>query len=73
MQPISWAGGPPQMFGQPQQMPVPTAQPIDHFAMSQGRPSGSWGPPPFPPGGPNSHVPPPQPPPGNFRNFFAGR
>jgi hypothetical protein len=73
MQPMNWAGGPPPMFGQPQQMPVPTAQPIDHFAMSQGRASGSWGPPPFPPGGPNQHVPPPQPPPGNFRNFFAGR
>jgi len=79
MQPLNWP--PPnaaQMYGQPPQMPVPTAQPIDHFAMSQGRPGGSWGQPPYQPGGPPSqHVPPTQqqqpPPPGNFRNYFAGR
>ena len=75
MQALNWPSAP-QMYGQPPQMPVPTAQPIDHFAMSQGRPGGSWGQPPsYQPGGPNQHVPPPQPPPppGNFRNFFAGR
>lgn len=70
MQPLNWNSGPPPMFGQPP-MPVPTAQPIDHFAISQGRTAGTWGQPPYPPGAPNQQpIQPPQP---GFRNFFSGR
>jgi hypothetical protein len=56
----------PPFFAQ-QPMPAPTAQPINHFANTQGSLAGSAWAPPYQPGAN------PPPPPSPFRNMFGGR